>query len=136
MKPTNIRYGASAAVFKDGQVLLIQRAAGAFVGLWSLPGGHVMEEEYPRETAIREVLEETGIEISILGLVDKIMVHPNADTSYEISVFFGDWVSGDPVAASDAAEAIWVFPAEIKAFKTTEGLTDIIAGAIALHTPL
>ncbi len=131
MKPNNIRYGASAVIFKNRQVLLIRRAAGAFSGLWSVPGGHVLEGEHPKDAAVREVKEETGVLVEVEGLVDQITVRPEVDITYQISVFYGNWISGEPVAASDATDAKWVLPAEINDFATTEGLPEIIAAVAA-----
>src|SRR2546423_1245303 len=64
------RCGASAAIFRDGAVLLIERAKGALKGRWSLPGGHIEPGETAQAAAIREVCEETGVEADMQGLVD------------------------------------------------------------------
>lgn len=59
---------AGAAVFDDaGRVLLTKRADD---GTWCLPGGYVDPGEDPAETAVREVREETGLEITTTELVD------------------------------------------------------------------
>ena len=64
------RCGASAAIFRDDAVLLIERAKGALKGRWSLPGGHIEPGETAKAAAVREVREETGVEADICGLVD------------------------------------------------------------------
>ena len=64
------RCGASAAIFREGAVLLIERAKGALKGRWSLPGGHIEPGETAQAAAVREVREETGVEADIQGLVD------------------------------------------------------------------
>jgi 8-oxo-dGTP diphosphatase len=68
------RDGASIAVFKDRSVLLVKRARPPFAGLWSLPGGKSEGNEGPRETARRELKEETGIEADVEGVVDTVKV--------------------------------------------------------------
>src|SRR2546430_10439078 len=88
------RCGASAAVFRDGAVLLIERAKGALKGRWSLPGGHIEPGETARAAAVREVHEETGVEADIHGLVDiheVILRKPDGTllAHYLISVFCG-----------------------------------------------
>ena len=59
-------FSASAVVIEEGQVLLIQRKD---FEVWGLPGGGIDPEETVAETAIREVREETGIDISLTRLV-------------------------------------------------------------------
>jgi 8-oxo-dGTP diphosphatase len=49
------RCGASAAIFRNDEVLLIERAKGALKGRWSLPGGHVEPGETAKAAALREV---------------------------------------------------------------------------------
>ena len=61
---------ASAAVFRGGAVLIVQRGAGALKGMWSLPGGHIEAGETARAAALREVNEETGVTAEAAGLVD------------------------------------------------------------------
>lgn len=61
----------AAVVFVEHQqrVLLVQRAMNPERGKWALPGGYVDAGEDPAQAAIREVYEETGIEVTITGLV-------------------------------------------------------------------
>jgi 8-oxo-dGTP diphosphatase len=115
MNPTQQfpKLGASACVWRDHQVLLIQRAKPP-VGLWSLPGGHVEFGETARAAAGRELREETGVvaELSeLLGLYEIIRGSP--PLHYAVACYYGAWVSGEPVAASDALSACWVSPAEL-----------------------
>ena len=55
---------ASAVVIDKGRVLLIKHKK---LGVWIPPGGHVEQNEFPSEAAIREVREETGLEIKLIG---------------------------------------------------------------------
>lgn len=57
---------ASAFVINpmDKKILLIQHKKN---GKWTQPGGHIEDDETPEETALREVFEETGIRVSLLG---------------------------------------------------------------------
>ena len=64
------RCGASAAIFREGAVLLIERAKGALKGRWSLPGGHIEPGETARRRPCARCCEETGVEADIHGLVD------------------------------------------------------------------
>lgn len=57
---------ATAVVIKDGEILLIQRAD---FKVWVLPGGLVEAGESAAQAAIREVYEETGLQVALTGLV-------------------------------------------------------------------
>jgi 8-oxo-dGTP diphosphatase len=59
-----------AVVRKGDQVLLVRQAQGhPLEGQWSVPWGYVDEEEFPDQAAIRETLEESGIEVKLVGLL-------------------------------------------------------------------
>src|ERR1700730_11878872 len=68
------RDGTSIAVFKGRSVLLVKSARPPVAGLWSLPGGTTEGAEAPRETACRELMEETGIEAEVKGIVDIVWI--------------------------------------------------------------
>ena len=131
------RPAVSAAIFRDGQVLLIERGKGALRGLWSLPGGHVEPGEPVRDAARREVLEETGVTIDLRGLagaVDVISRKPDGglQAHYILTVFYGTWVSGEPAAQSDAAAARFVPLGGLGAYKLTAGAEGVIGRAARL----
>jgi 8-oxo-dGTP diphosphatase len=104
------RCGAGVAIFRGGDVLLVERGAGALKGLWSLPGGHIEPGERAQAAALLEAVEETGVEAEITGLVDihEVILHGDEDeltAHYLIAVFCGRWLAGEPVPAGDAAGA-------------------------------
>src|SRR5271169_6823498 len=66
--PTRPYLAVSAAIFRDGRVLIVRRAQPPAHGLYTLPGGGVELGETLVEAVIREVHEETGLEIEPLGL--------------------------------------------------------------------
>ncbi|WP_029415589.1 NUDIX hydrolase [Brevundimonas bacteroides] len=91
------------------EVLLIRRAAPPRLGEWSLPGGRVEPGETVRAAAIRELREETGVEARLLGLIDVVDgIFPDAGRHYVLIDFVAEWVSGEPIAGDDAAEAAFV----------------------------
>jgi 8-oxo-dGTP diphosphatase len=107
------KLGASACVWRNGQVLLIQRAKPP-VGPWSLPGGHVEFGETTRAAAERELREETGVVADLtefVGLYEIISERPALH--YAVACYCGYWKSGEPVAASDALSARWFLPSEL-----------------------
>jgi 8-oxo-dGTP diphosphatase len=127
------RCGASAAIFRGEEVLLIERGKGALKGLWSLPGGHIEPGETARAAAVREVREETGVEAELAGLVDihEVILHAPGGilrAHYLIAVFCGRWRGGEPVAGSDAAAARFLPAGEIE----VPGRLPLTDGAAAL----
>lgn len=100
-------------VFRDDTVLLIRRGKPPRAGEWSLPGGSQDVGETVRETAAREVLEETGVRIrepDFLEVIDAIMRDPDGRVRYHYTLidFQAEWESGEPTAADDAQHAEWI----------------------------
>lgn len=131
------RCGASAAIFRNDEVLLIERAKGALKGRWSLPGGHVEPGETAKAAALREVREETGVEAEICGLVDihEVILRGPDDglvAHYLIAVHHGRWRAGEPVAGSDAAVARFVQIENVDSFPLTDGAAALIRRAWVL----
>ncbi len=121
----------------DGdRVLLVRRAKAPHAGKWSLPGGHQELGETVRETAAREVFEETGLEVAIaefLDVIDAITPDGKGGTAYHYTLidFAADWVAGEPVAASDAAEVTWADPGNLAGFELWRETRRVIALAFA-----
>ena len=104
---------------RGDQVLLIKRGTPPRLGQWSLPGGRMELGETTIAAALRELKEETGVEAQILGLVDVIdgvfPARPGPDGKsgeitrhYVLIDYAARWISGEPVAGDDAAEARFV----------------------------
>lgn len=135
------RCGASAAIFRGDQVLLVERGKGAMRGLWSLPGGHVEPGETAEAAAKREVAEETGVVAGILGLVDvHDVILDGADGSlaahYMIAVYFGRHVAGEPIAAGDAARARYFALSELQHLSLTPRAAELIDRAAMRNAEL
>lgn len=62
--------GAGAVIERDGQLLLAKRTTQPFKDCWNLPAGHVEADEDPKQAVVREVSEETGLTVEVLGLFD------------------------------------------------------------------
>jgi len=112
---------AVTAVVRDpeGRVLLIHRTDN---DRWALPGGVVELGESVAETAVREVREETGIEIEVLGLVGvysdpkHVIEYENGEIRQQFSICFQARPLGGTLRPSDeSTEARWVVPSDIKA---------------------
>jgi 8-oxo-dGTP diphosphatase len=126
------KLGASACVWKDGKVLLVQRAKPP-VGLWSLPGGHVEFGETTLAAAERELLEESGVTADLtafVGLYEIIRERPAFH--YAIACYGGMWRSGVAQASSDALEARWLAPVELDSLDFAPNVREAIARARTL----
>lgn len=64
-----LKVGAGGLVEQDGRLLLLQRTRAPFKGCWNLPAGYVEIDESPVQAVVREVYEETGLQVGVEGLV-------------------------------------------------------------------
>ena len=118
------------------RILLIKRGKAPRAGQWSIPGGRQEPGETLRAGAAREVLEETGVEVEIVRLLDAVdSINRGPDgtllSHYSLIDFMGLWRSGEPKAASDAAEALWADPDDLDGFGLWSETRRIIALALA-----
>jgi ADP-ribose pyrophosphatase YjhB (NUDIX family) len=105
--------GVSALVQRNAEVLLVRRGRSPGAGRWALPGGRVERGERLEAAAIREIREETSIDIADLAQIDMAeIIGRDAAGAVEshvvLVVFSGRYVGGDVRAGDDAAEARWV----------------------------
>lgn len=110
--------GVGVVVWRHGQVLLVRRAKPPGQGGWSLPGGAQKVGETIFQAGLREVTEETGIAIEIIGLIDTVdSIEKDRDGRIEYHYTLIDlcarWISGLPDAGDDAAEAAWFNRSEL-----------------------
>ncbi|MBS1180479.1 MAG: ndx1 [Proteobacteria bacterium] len=113
-------------------MLLVERSGDPSGGLWSFPGGHLEWGESLEDAARREVLEETGLRITLVGIP---MVHQvilsgrDGDTfrHYVLIVFAATAAANaEPVAASDALAARFVRPERLVDFNLTPKLAAFV----------
>jgi 8-oxo-dGTP diphosphatase len=105
--------GVGVVVWRGEEVLLIERGKGPVSGNWSLPGGKQELGETVRETAHREIREETGVDIDVTCLLDVVdLVRRDAEGRvryhYTLVDFTAEWRAGEAVAGDDAAAVRWV----------------------------
>ena len=125
---------ASVAIFRDGKVLLAARGREPMKGVFTLPGGAVELGETLTAAALREVKEETGLDVRIVGFVThQEVIHIGADGRTErhfvICVFAAHWTGGVPAITEEATEYRWADPSGLEGLRVTEGLGGIVAAA-------
>jgi 8-oxo-dGTP diphosphatase len=105
-----VKAGVGAVVFRGPDVLVIRRGKEPFKGQWSIPGGGLEYGENLADAVMREVREETGVEISILGLLDVFEALPaETGAAHMLMIdYVAEWVSGEPRAGDDAEAAEFV----------------------------
>lgn len=95
---------AGAIVIDDGKLLLVKRADYPREGDWCIPAGFIEWDESPEECAVRELLEETGLEIELGELFNVYSGTDDPRTNALLILYFGRIVGGKPIAGDDAAE--------------------------------
>lgn len=107
-----------------GRLLLVLRGRPPAEGTWSLPGGRVEAGEDDATAVAREVLEETGLVVSVGDLVGTVRRDGPDGSVYEIADYRCSEVGGDLRAADDAADVRWCDPDRIEAVDTSPGLVE------------
>ena len=124
--------GVGVVVWRGDQVLLVRRGRAPRKGDWSIPGGLQELGETVGETALREVLEETGLTVRLtdqLGVVDSVRRDDAGRVEYHYTLieFAAEWVSGEPMANDDVDRALWVSVDELDAYALWTETRRIIA---------
>ena len=108
------------------RLLLVRRGRAPAAGFWSIPGGRVEAGETLAEAVVREVAEETGLEVvcdHFIGWVERI-----GDDEHFVILDFSVTIldPGEPVAGGDATEAAWVPLPEVTDLRLVEGLAEFL----------
>jgi ADP-ribose pyrophosphatase YjhB (NUDIX family) len=128
--PARPQLAVSAAIFRDGKVLLVRRSRSPGKGFYSFPGGRVEFGESLHTALHREVDEETGLRIEILELAGWREVLPGAGGGhYLIMSFAARWTAREPVLNDEHDDFRWVDPDALGDLKLTGGLLEVIAAA-------
>jgi 8-oxo-dGTP diphosphatase len=126
--------GVGAIIIESGRVLLVERAHEPLQGYWSLPGGVLEVGEKLADAVRREILEETGLEIEPLSVVEIFeRIIPDAAGSTEYHFVVVDYVcritGGELEAGDDVSKAEWVERARLPRYRITEGALKVIEKA-------
>ena len=130
--------GVGVVVLRGNDVLLVRRGEPPRKDQWSIPGGKQERGETVRDAAHREIREETGVEIALIGLVDVVDGIRRDETGaaishYTLIDFAAEWVSGEAVAGDDAAEARWTPLDGLDDYRLWSETRRIIAAAAAMR---
>ena len=130
-QPNRPQLAVSAVIFRDGKVLLVRRARSPGKGFYSLPGGRVEFGESLHTALTREVDEETGLTIDIVGLAGWREVLPSAGGGghYLIMSFAARWVGREPQLNDEHDDFKWLEPGSFGDLKLTGGLLEVVEAA-------
>ena len=129
----------SAAIIRDGHILIVRRARQPAGGIYTLPGGVVEVGETLIEAVKREVMEETALTIepvALAGFREAIIcdAESRVERHFVILCFAARWIAGEPHLSEELSEAHWLRPDALAGLHTTEGLAEIVAAAFERMT--
>jgi ADP-ribose pyrophosphatase YjhB (NUDIX family) len=135
--PTRPVLAVSAAIIRDGKVLIVRRARPPAAGVYTLPGGGVEAGETLVEAVRREVREETALDVEPVALAGYREAIGRDDAGrverhFVILPFAARWIAGEASLNEELSEAHWLEPAQIAGLTTTAGLAAVIATAMSL----
>ncbi len=134
--PTRPYLAVSAAIFRDGKVLIVRRARAPAKGIYTLPGGGVELGETLQQAIIREVREETALAIEPVDLVGfrqaiACDAAGRVERHFVILPFAARYLGGELALNEELSEADWREPSALGNLTTTEGLAEVVAAAKA-----
>jgi ADP-ribose pyrophosphatase YjhB (NUDIX family) len=111
----NAKPCAGALIVRDGRVLLLKRTIQPFLGHWDIPGGYLEEDEHPEVGVIREVREETSLEIRVNDLFGIYLDrYGDRSTHYCLNIYYlAEVVGGNERANDEASDLAWFAPSEL-----------------------
>jgi 8-oxo-dGTP diphosphatase len=135
-----VKIFVSVAIRDGDRVLLVQEEKQDSIGLWNLPGGHLEIGETLQAGAAREVKEETGLEVSLSGLIGAytwIRVEGEQVKSHSIRVVFSSrFEGGEPYAGDQILTVKWATLDELAQTPDAELLSPRILKDVAARMKL
>ncbi|MFH2036723.1 MAG: NUDIX hydrolase [Candidatus Zixiibacteriota bacterium] len=95
---------AGAIIIKDKKVLMVQRSVMPKIGWWCLPAGFMEWSEHSSETAVRELKEETGLDIKIDSLFEVYTGQDDPRMNAVLILYLGEAIGGELTADDDAMD--------------------------------
>jgi 8-oxo-dGTP diphosphatase len=133
--PNSLRPAVAAAVFdNNGRLLLVKRKDSGF---WAMPGGTLRMDENVESCAIREVHEETGVDISVAGIIGtytnpaNVVAYSDGEVRREFSVLFACVPRTFMLRVDEeSTEAVWAEATEIDQYPMVDSQRLRIADAV------
>lgn len=126
-----------ALIIEGDRILLVKRGREPLKDWWSLPGGKLEPGELLEDCVRREVREETGLEIEVIGLIEVFerFLHDESG-ALEHHFVLMDYLcrprGGELCAGDDAGEVAWSQESQLGDYRITEGTPAVIAKAFRL----
>jgi len=136
--------GIGGVIIDQGRTLLIRRGSEPLRGEWSIPGGTLELGETLEEGVARELLEETGIKVRVIEIIevfDRIYADDGTILAqaqkkprfhYVIVDYLCERIEGDPRAGSDVTDVAFAREEELSKYRLTETATRILKKAFAM----
>ena len=106
-----LKTGAGTLIEINGELLLFRRNHEPFKGQWNIPAGYCEVDEHPMETAVRETLEETGLDVKVTDLFD-VYFYDDDSRGNGIMLIYRCEVIGGMLHASSEGDSFQTFPAD------------------------
>jgi ADP-ribose pyrophosphatase YjhB (NUDIX family) len=115
------KVAAAVLVQKEGKILLVRRAINPARGRWTMPAGFIDAGEDPRRAAERECLEETGLQVRVMGVVDVLFGQEHPRGAHIIIFYRAEILGGELKPADDVDQAAFFAPDDLPplAFQST-----------------
>jgi 8-oxo-dGTP diphosphatase len=144
--PEHPLVGVGGVVIDNGRTLLIRRGAPPAQGEWSIPGGLLEVGETIEQGVVRELAEETGLNVRVVGLIEvleRIFPAPPGENGappdpkrpqyhFVILDYLCELRGGQLVAGSDAAEFAWAREEDLVKFSVTPAVNRVVRKAFAM----
>jgi 8-oxo-dGTP diphosphatase len=140
--------GVGGVVIENGRALLIRRGTEPLKGQWSIPGGTLELGETLSEGVVRELKEETWLEVRVLDMIEvfeRINFGRGADETWTtaeerrrprfhfvIVDYLCERISGAPVAGGDVTDVAWAGEEELEKYGLTPTATRVILKAFSM----
>ncbi len=123
----------SAVLRNRGRILIVRRseAVGSFQGRWSAVSGYIEGREDPRDRAVREVREETGLRRLVLRATGQPVLARTEATVYVVHPFLFEVASRVVRLDWENVDHAWVRPEDLGRYDTVPRLTDVIASVLS-----
>lgn len=132
--PDRPTVGVGGVLIREGKVLLIRRGKEPLRGRWVVPGGTVELGETLEDALVREMREETGLEVvpaRVLTVFDRIQRESGRVLNHYVIVdYLCRYVAGETRAGSDAEAVAWAGPEELDSYQMPSKALEVVRDAL------